>query len=203
MLSIARPDNEYYDLLDRSAGNAVLAAQQLRDMIADYPEGADLAREILLREQQGDSLTHEIIRRLNTRSRSPFAASRMHELATALDDIVDLTEQVADSFGLYGVEAPMEPAHDLAEVLSASCVQVAVAVQGLRTGENLSDTLIEIHRLENEGDRVSREAIASLFAGGIDPMVVIRWKDIFEQLEQAIDACEHVAHTVESISLLG
>jgi uncharacterized protein Yka (UPF0111/DUF47 family) len=103
--------------------------------------------------------------------------------------------------GLYRIEAPMTQAEELAEVLVQAAAAVARALRSFSRGENLSELLIEIHRLENEGDRVSREAIASLFAGGIDPMVVIRWKDVFESLEEAIDSCESVAHLLEGAAL--
>jgi uncharacterized protein Yka (UPF0111/DUF47 family) len=103
--------------------------------------------------------------------------------------------------GIYGVEAPMEQALQMCDVLVGSGEQVASALRGLRTGSDLGPALVEIHRLENEGDRLSREAVASLFASGIDPMVVIRWKDIFASLEASIDACERVAHVLEGIAL--
>ena len=95
----------------------------------------------------------------------------------------------------------MEQAVTLADVLVAATDQVSEALRGLRNGHELSVNLVEIHRLENEGDRLSRDAVASLFANGIDPMVVIRWKDIYESLERAVDACETVAHLLEGISL--
>jgi uncharacterized protein Yka (UPF0111/DUF47 family) len=124
-----------------------------------------------------------------------------HVLATTLDDIVDYAEQAADELALYAVEAPMEQATLIADVLVGAGEQVAQALRCLRSGAELAPHLVEIHRLENEGDRLSRDAVASLFANGIDPMVVIRWKDIFETLEQSVDACEKVAHVLEGISL--
>lgn len=195
--------DEFFDLFDRAAANAERAAALLVEMISDYPERADLAREILLCEQEGDSITQTVIRRLGEGSRPPLPRPSAHTLATAIDDVVDFTEQVADSFNLYKIEAPMDQAQALAEVLHLSCRQIVSAVGSLRDESSMSDAIIEIHRLENEGDRLSRDAIASLFDGGVDPMVVIRWKDIFEQLEQAIDACEDVAHTLEGGVLEG
>jgi uncharacterized protein Yka (UPF0111/DUF47 family) len=103
--------------------------------------------------------------------------------------------------GLFGVEAPMEQASQMGDVLVGAGEQVARALRSLRTGADLAPYLVEIHRLENEGDRISRDGVASLFANGIDPMVVIRWKDIFASLEASVDACEHVAHVLEGISL--
>ena len=104
----------------------------------------------------------------------------MHALAGALDDIVDFAEEAADKLGLYAVEAPMEQAEAIADVLVAAAEQVAVSLRGLRNGLEVGDQLREIHRLENQGDRLQRAAVADLFATGIDPMIVIRWKDIFE-----------------------
>jgi uncharacterized protein Yka (UPF0111/DUF47 family) len=122
-------------------------------------------------------------------------------LATALDDIVDDIEQAAAQLGLYGVEATMEQAVEFADVLVAAGEQIVSALGRLHAGEEISPHLVEIHRLENEGDRLLRDGVASLFVVGIDPIVVIRWKDIFESLEAAVDACETVAHVLEGITL--
>lgn len=197
MALVRRPAEGFYDLFERAAANAERAAELLTQMIEDYPEKADLAREILLCEQEGDRVTQALIQRLGDGGRPPLSRPAIHKLATTLDDVVDFTEQIADSFGLYKIEAPMDPAQALARVLLDSTREITIAVGTLRTGESMADAIVEIHRLENEGDRLSREAIASLFVGGVDPMVVIRWKDIFEQMEQAIDSCEDVAHTLE------
>ena len=175
----------------------------LRDLLTDYPERSALAQDLKVCEQEGDRITHDIIHRLagRRRVRGPFGARDGYALATALDDIVDYAEQVAAQLGIYAVEAPMEQAVEFSEVLLAACEQVSAAVACLRSGEDLSPRLEEIHRLEKVADGLQREAVVSLFAGGIDPMVVIRWKDIFESLEAAVDACETVAHILEGITL--
>jgi uncharacterized protein Yka (UPF0111/DUF47 family) len=196
------PDERLLALLEEAAGNARVATETLRELLADYPERRHLARELLKQEQEGDRITHDILHRLaDEGARSPLPSADVHALAGAIDDIVDLAEQTADSLGLYGVEAPMEQAQQLADVLAKAGAAVEIAVGGLRQRDDLVARLVPIHQLENEGDRLSREAIASLFARGIDPMVVIRWKDIFESLEQAIDSCETVAHVLEGIAL--
>jgi uncharacterized protein len=204
-LSLRRSyDGTLFDLLEESGRNVQRAGLLLRDLLADYPERAELARDLFLCEQEGDRIAHDIIHRLDgngRRPRAPFDSAEGHRLATALDDIVDYAEEAADQLGLYAVEAPMEQASALAEVLVGAAEQVASALSSLRTGAELAPQLVEIHRLENEGDRLSRDAVAALFAGGIDPMVVIRWKDIFDALEAAIDACETVAHLLEGIML--
>lgn len=172
-------------------------------MFTDYPERADLVDEIVACEHIGDRITHDLLHRLNDvpRRRRPFDVADGHALATALDDIVDFAEETAEFLRLYAVEAPMEQAEQLADVLVRASEQVALALRALADGDGYGPLLVEVHRLENEGDRVAREAIAALFAGGIDPIVVIRWKDIFESLEQAIDACEHVGHRLEGIAM--
>ncbi|HEX3511260.1 MAG TPA: DUF47 family protein [Solirubrobacteraceae bacterium] len=198
-----RPDLELMALVEESGRNVQRSSLLLRDLLVDYPEHASLARELKVCEQEGDRITHDIIHRLASRgrARAPFDAGDGYALATALDDIVDHSENAAAQLGLYGVEAPMEQAVEFAEVIVGAGEQIAQALRCLRTGTELSPHLVEVHRLENEGDRLQRDGVASLFAGGIDPMVVIRWKDIFESLEAAVDACETVAHVLEGITL--
>ena len=196
------PDDRLLGLLDEAAGNARVATETLSELLSDYPERRHLARELLKQEQEGDRITHDIHHRLaQNGEHGPLHAADVHDLAVAIDDVVDYAEQTADSLGLYGVEAPMEQAQQLAEVLAHAGAGVEAAVRALHDRSELAAKLVQIHELEHEGDRVSREAIASLFARGIDPMVVIRWKDIFESLEQAIDSCETAAHVLEGISL--
>ncbi|MGI8801969.1 MAG: DUF47 domain-containing protein [Solirubrobacteraceae bacterium] len=196
-------DNGLLTLIEDSGRNAQHACVLLRDMLSDYPEQAALAEDILRCEHEGDRITHDVIHWIGgmRRMRAPFDAGDGYALATALDDIVDHAEQVADTLGIYAVEASMEAAVELAEVLVGSAEQVARALRCLRTGGEAATHLVEIHRLENEGDRIRRDAVASLFVSGIDPMVVIRWRDIFESLEAAVDACETVAHLLEGITL--
>jgi uncharacterized protein Yka (UPF0111/DUF47 family) len=187
-------------LFEESGRNVERTGSLLRDLLEDFPERSSLARDILICEQEGDRITHDIIHAMSTNG-SKLDQRDAYELARALDDVVDYAEETADSLELYGVEAPMEQAQELAAVLADASVSVAEALAHMRSGEDVSHQLIEIHRLENEGDRISREAIASLFKSGTDPMVVIRWKDIFESLEQAIDCCETVAHVIEGMRL--
>jgi uncharacterized protein len=203
-LRTRRVDTRMLDLVEEAGRNVQRATLLLRDLLADWPERQELARDLLLCEQEGDRITHDIIHRLNgggTGGRRPFGADDGHALATALDDVVDFAEQTADTLSIYGIEATMEPATAMGDVLVGAGEQIAAALRSLRTGAAIAPHLVEIHRLENEGDRISRDAVASLFAGGIDPMVVIRWKDIFESLESSVDACEKVAHVLEGISL--
>jgi uncharacterized protein len=198
-----RPDPVLLELFEESGRNVQRASLLLRDMLADYPERAGLARDLLLSEQEGDRIAHDILHRLaeDGRGRGALDSADVHALAGALDDIVDYAEETGDRLGLYGVEAPMEQAQEIAEVLVGAAEHVAAALRGLRNGHDMSQHLVEIHRLENEADRLQREAVASLFATGIDPMIVIRWKDIFDSLEASVDACETAANVLEGISL--
>jgi predicted phosphate transport protein (TIGR00153 family) len=199
LLSLGPRDRVFFDLFREAGGNALRTARLLHEMLGSWPDDRGLAREILLAEQEGDRITHDIIRRVNATFVTPIDGEDIYALAGALDDIVDHIEEAADFLGLYKIEAPMEQAQAMAEVLVKSCEQVDHAVDHLRGFKDLERYWIEIHRLENDGDRLYRDAVASLFADGIDPMVVIRWKDIFTVLERAIDSTESVAHILEGI----
>ena len=190
---------EYFNLFDEAGANILRAAELLDSLLHEWPEQNGLEREILICEQEGDRITHDVIQMLNRKISAPMDREDVYGLASALDDIVDYTEEAADFLGLYGIEAPMEQAQQLSGVLRDSCRNLAAALTKLQELGDLHHHLVEVHRLENEGDRITREALASLFANGIDPMVVIRWKDIFERIEQAIDACEHAANILETI----
>jgi predicted phosphate transport protein (TIGR00153 family) len=196
---IAPRDGEFFDLFEQAGANVLRAAALLEEMLRDFPERNELARDILVCEHEGDRITHDILQRLNRTFVTPLDREDVHVLAAALDDVVDFTEEVADYLGLYQIEAPMAQAQELAAVLHRAARQIAEAMPRLRGFQDLSHYTVEINRLENDGDRITREALASLFDNGIDPMVVIRWKDIFERLEEAIDATEHVANILEGV----
>jgi len=202
-LAEAREDAELLTLFEESGRNVQRASCLLRVLFAEYPERPELAREVLACEHDGDRIAHEILSRLAERGSraADLDAADVHALAGALDDIVDYAEEAADQLGLYGVEAPMEQAQRMTEVLVDTADLVAGSLCGLRSGESVAQELVQIHRLENEADRIVRAAVASLFVNGIDPMMVIRWKDIFDTLESAVDACETVANVLEGITL--
>jgi uncharacterized protein Yka (UPF0111/DUF47 family) len=195
-------DEGLLDLYVQAGGNAERAAGLLLELLSDVPERAYLAGTLKQCEHDGDRLTHDIIHRLRRDgARPPVDLGDGHALATALDDIVDHAEQTADWLVLYAVEAPMEPATQMAGVLARACARVKSALSALRAGTDPAGDLRAISLLEDECDRLYREGVASLFVSGIDPMVVIRWKDIFAGVEAAVDACETVGHVVEGITL--
>jgi uncharacterized protein len=192
-------DRVYFELFEQAGQNMLKAADLLDRLMADYPDNKELAGEILVCEHEGDRIVHDIVHHLNQTFVTPIDREDILALASALDDIVDYTEEVADYLGLYRIEAPMDQAIKLTRVLKAAGRQVAEAIPRLRGFRDISQYTVEVNRLENEGDRITREAVASLFDGGIDPMVVIRWKDVYERLEAAIDATERVANILEGI----
>ncbi len=192
-------DRIYFELFEEAGQNVRRTADLLYELLSNFPDSKPLAQQIKECEQEGDRITHEIIDRLNHTFVTPIDREDILALASALDDIVDWTEEVADYLGLYKIEAPMDQAIQQARVLRAAARQIADAVPRLRGFQDISQHTVEVNRLENEGDRITREAVASLFDTGIDPMVVIRWKDLFERLEAAIDAAEHAAYILEGI----
>ena len=198
-LSLLPRDRTFFDLFIEAGKNTVHASRLLDRMMNSWPEDQGLTREVLLAEQEGDRITHDIVKRLNSTFVTPIDREDIYGLATQMDDVVDYTEEAADLLGLYKIEAPMAQAQALTEVLVAACEQLAEGLEHLPEFKDLDKYWIEIHRLENEGDRISRNAVASLFSNGIDPMVVIRWKDMFAVLENAIDATETAAQIIEGI----
>jgi uncharacterized protein Yka (UPF0111/DUF47 family) len=203
MMRGRRPDPVLLELFEQAGRNVQRTTLLLRDMLAEFPDRAGLARDIYACEQEGDRIAHDILHRLAQRGarRTHMDAADVHALTVALDDIVDFAEEAADQLGRYAVEAPMDQAEQIAGLLVAASEEVGASLHQLRNGMELGPRLVEIHRLENEADQVVRGAVASLFAQGIDPMIVIRWKDIFESLEAAVDACETVANVLEGISI--
>jgi len=200
MPSRTRRDTQLLALFVESGRNVLQTAVLLRDLMAEWPDEGGLLGEIVDAEHKGDRIAHDILHRLAERG-SPLDAADVHSLACALDDIVDHAEEAADRLSLYRVEAATDQAVEIAEVLVLTAQEVAAALEELADGGDLTARLIEIHRLENRADRIVRAAVATLFADGIDPMAVIRWKDIFETLEAAVDACESVANVLEGMCL--
>jgi uncharacterized protein len=166
-----------------------------------WPDGFEKRLELVELEHANDAVTHDIAHHLHHRLPVPFERSDALALASGLDDVVDYAEEAADFLGLYRVEAPMDQAVALTETLAAAGREVAAALRSIEDLPAAWPHLREIKRLEHEGDRLLREGLSALFDGGVDPMVVIRWKDIFERVENGIDACDRVAHLLRGISV--
>jgi uncharacterized protein len=194
----APKEREFFDLFEEAARNAVRAAELLEQLLQNWPDGGpETVAEIVDCEHDGDRITHDIIQRLNHSFVTPFDREDIIALASGLDDVVDYIEEIADFLGLYRIEAPMQQAQEMAGVLRQAVTALASAVPGLRSLQDLNECTVEVNRLEDEGDRLYRDAVASLFERGIDPMMVIRWKDIFERLEDAIDSTETAVNILE------
>lgn len=191
--------NVFFELLEQAADNVVDATELLHELLLHFPDGGDGAAAINECEHRGDRIAHELIQRLNRELATPIEHEDLLALISALDDIVDLVDEVAAFLELYAIEAPMVQADALAQVLRDAARELCRAVHKVGRFEDISQHVVEVHRLENEGDRLVRGAIASLFEDGIDPMVVIRWKDIFERLEDAIDSTERAAYVLEGV----
>ena len=194
-------DPAFFELFNKSADNAVEGAKLYLDMVQKYEDPKASHKLIREREHRGDELTHEIIRNLNTTFITPFDREDIHALATGLDDIMDFIEAAGDIFILHGIEKPTETAKEQALIIVRITEVVSDGVRNLRKFKDLERYWVEVNSIENEGDQVYRRAVADLFRGNYPALEVLKWKEIYEQAEHAIDACEKVANTLESIVL--
>jgi uncharacterized protein len=192
-------EEKFFDLFVEDARNVLAAARLLEQFFRNYDERERLASQLLDAEHAGDQMSHEIGHKLERTFVTPFDREDIHALISRLDDIVDFIEEVADTCILYNIEAPTPVAIAQAEIIVRQCEQLAEGLGQLRTFKGLDRYWIEVHRLENEGDRVVRQAMAELFKNGQDPIDVIKWKDVYDLLEKAIDACEDAANVIERI----
>jgi predicted phosphate transport protein (TIGR00153 family) len=199
-LSLVPQKREFFDLYNRAAANIVAVAQGLTELLETYPEGAEeRARDIKELEHEGDRITHEVVDLLNRTFVTPFDRDDMYRLAGALDDICDHVDETAGKVLDYGVRDVRSHAVDQARVIHRSANKLQDAIARLEGFKDSRRQLIELRELEDEGDRIAHEAIAELFSGGTDAIAVVRWKDIHEQLEEAVDACENAADVLEAI----
>jgi uncharacterized protein len=199
-LSLVPRPAEFYALFARTGENAVEAARLAETRFREYPNSSVSQADVKAVETAGDELTREIIQLLNTQYVTPFDREDIYELATKLDDVVDYVEEVSDLLGLYGIESATKYAVEQCRILVQSVEQLSVALTRLKGLRGIQEPLVELKRLEDEGDRIVHDAIAALFRDDrIDPLIVIRWKDVYEGLERAIDSCETAANVVANI----
>ncbi|MGH2594873.1 MAG: DUF47 domain-containing protein [Actinomycetota bacterium] len=202
-LKISNRAEAFFDLFTESAENLRTAAELLADLIGDYRDVELKAQRIADREHEGDEVTHAIIRLLNTTFVTPMDREDIYQLATALDDVMDAIEAVSDLFVLHRIESPLPEMQAQIDVLVHAALQTEQALAALPNmrREQLEPYWIEINRLENEGDRLYRRAIADLFSGEHRAMDVLKWKEVIENLEEALDGLENVANIIESTVL--
>jgi predicted phosphate transport protein (TIGR00153 family) len=192
-------EEKFFDLFIDDAANMLAAARMLEEFFRNYGERERLAIQLRDIEHTGDTISHDIGHKLEATFVTPIDREDISVLISRIDDIVDLIEEIADTCILYGIQAPTPVALQQAQIIVLQCEQLQSAVDNLRHFKDLSTYWIEVHRLENEGDRIVRHAIAELFDNGQNPIDVIKWKDLYALLEEAIDACEDAANVIERI----
>jgi uncharacterized protein Yka (UPF0111/DUF47 family) len=199
-LSLVPRTSEFYDLFARAGANALEAAQKAETRFREFPSSSVSQADIKSIETAGDAITHDLIQLLNTQYVTPFDREDIYGLATAIDDVVDHIEEASALLDLYSVEHPAKQALEQCRIIVTAVEYLSRALANLKGMRGVQHALIEVKRAEDDGDRVVREGIAALFHDPrIDPLVVIRWKDIFEALEDALDACETAANVLANI----
>jgi predicted phosphate transport protein (TIGR00153 family) len=199
-ISLTPRTTEFFTLFARAGENALQTARLVERRFREHPN-SDVTQEQVKREEtDGDAITRELITLLNTQYLTPFDRDDIFLLATEIDDVVDYLEEASDLLGLYGLELPSRHATEQCAVIVKACEQLVIACENLKSMRGVQEALVELKRLEDEGDQILRAALTSLFQeNGGDPLLVIRWKDIYEALERALDACETAANVMANI----
>jgi uncharacterized protein len=199
-LALVPRTTEFYDLFSRAGQNALEAARLAQTRFREYPNTSVTQADVKAIETEGDQITRDLIQLLNTQYVTPFDREDIFQLATAIDDVVDNIEEATDLLELYRIEQPARQAIEQCRILVGAVECLSRALDGLKGQRGVQDTLVDLKSLEDEGDRVVRDAIADLFQDArIDPLIVIRWKDIYEALEDALDAAESAANVVGNV----
>ena len=199
-LRLTPQKREFFDLYARASANTVEIARLLVQLLDRFPDdGPVLISQIKEREHQGDELTHEVVSLLNRTFVTPFDRDDMYRLAGAIDDVCDHVDEAADNLGSWGVERVPEKARAQAQVILLATTRLDEAVGRLEGFRDSSDQLAALRELEDQGDELERDAVAELFRSTDDAKVIIRWKDIHERLEEAVDALENAADVLEAI----
>jgi uncharacterized protein len=198
-ISLVPQKREFFVLYGRASRNAVEIARLLVRLLDEFPQNGGLLRDIKELEHEGDRLTRELIDLLNRTFVTPFDRDDMYQLASALDDVCDHIDEAAGNIAGYGVNAIRPAAKAQGHVLLRATEKLREAVERIDGFKDAGRQLHELRDLEDEGDRLNREAVSELFQSENDPIAIIRWKDIHEQLEEAVDACENAADVLEAI----
>ena len=190
-------DERFFGSFVEDGENLLAAARELQALLTAYDRLDDRVEVIRRLEHRGDEIDAEIAEKLEKAFVTPFDREDIHELTVQLDDVVDGIQEVAETFVLYGIAAPTEEARSLGRILAASAAQLAIVLGKLEGLKGLEPHLRQVHDLEHEADGLSRAAIARLFGGGFEALEVIKWRDVYHALEEAIDAAEDAAEIVE------
>ncbi|HEX8619747.1 MAG TPA: DUF47 family protein [Thermoanaerobaculia bacterium] len=192
-------EEKFYEDFKAMADELRRGARLLEAMFAVDPPLADKAHEIKEVEHKCDFLTHEIIQRLNKTFVTPIDREDIHELAKTLDDVMDAIDNAASLIPLYKIDKVRPGARELTRIIIQQCDEIRVAVEALEQRKGVLERAIEINRLENEADRIHKNAISQLFDEETNPIVVLKWKELYDLLEEATDACEDVANLLENV----
>jgi uncharacterized protein Yka (UPF0111/DUF47 family) len=192
-------DENFFEMFNIMAANADATVALLVEMMEDFDNLRDRASAIKGKEHLGDTQIHDLVRKLNSTFVTPMDREDIHHLASAMDDIVDLADAAANKVILFDIHAKIHGAPELTRILKLQTVQICKAVKSLQERDRILEQCIEIHRLENEGDRIFQEAIGRLFKEETDPIHLIKIKEVLEALERATDTCEDVANVLEGI----
>ena len=191
-------DDKFFDLFNAAATNVAQCSRRLRELLEQPgPGGSATIDAVIACEQRGDELTRDVLRRLNTSFVTPFDREDIHELVSRLDDVVDGIQSVAEAFVIYGVAKPTAEAGRLAAILDAQAGELSAALRKLDGLKDLEGHLAAVHQLEKEADGISRAAVARLFRDEMPVIEVIKWRDLYNDLENAIDAAEDAAEAME------
>jgi uncharacterized protein len=194
-------DGDFFVLFRKQAENVVAGARAFSSMLEHYTGVPEQVQTVKAIEHQGDEITHQIFRKLNQTFITPFDREDMHELCGTMDDVIDLIDAAASRFVLYRVASVRPGTIELAKILNAATAELSAAIHSMEDQDKALQHVIEINRLENESDRVCRTLIAQLFEEEKDPVQIIKWKEIFEVMETAVDKCEDVSNVIESVIL--
>lgn len=194
-------DQSFFDLFEQLAAKVAEGAEGLLDLLENYSDRERKTARIVDIEHEGDEVTHDVMRRLDTTFVTPFDREDVHRLTSSLDDVLDHIEAAADYLQLHKIEEPLPQMISLADTLARAARHTAAEIVNLRSMKGMERYWVEINRLENEGDRSYRRTIAELFSGQYQAIEVLKWKGVIEEIEQGIDRLEDVANTVESIVL--
>ena len=192
-------DEDFFKLFRKQGNLAREGCEQLHEMMTRFDDLDERARRLKEVEHQGDLVTHEIFERLNRTFITPLEREDIHALASGLDDVLDSVEAIGSRIVMFNIKAATPEAIELSRILVQCGVQLEHALEHLKDFKNLMSFTIELNRLENEADQISRQVVADLFSGKHEFLDVLRWKEIYGRLESAADQCEDVANTIEAI----
>ena len=198
--SLTPRTSEFFTLFGKAGENALQVSRLVERRFREHPNSGITQEQVKAEETEGDVITRDLITLLNTQYVTPFDRDDIYQLATEVDDVVDYLEEASALLSLYGVEMPTSHAVEQCRIIVHACEQLAIACHNLKGMRGVQEALVQVKLHEDEGDRVLREALAALFRDeAIDPLIVIRWKDIYEGLERALDACETAANVIANI----